>query len=182
MTTKQEEREALDMIRKILGNLDSDGYLNTAFEGVLEIAQSNIENDFACSLMQRVESLEEQLDNERALRKEYFGKLCAAEKNAETAAAKAQAEMANMAEALRESQKKQIPQELHTKIYAAVLDREQAAIDNNREAADAMAEFADAPQDIAFRSAVDDYKHTKFVIADCERILAELDRINPFNK
>lgn len=56
MTTKKQEREALARIREILETLDSDGYVNTAFEGVLDIAETNIENDWACSLKEQVES------------------------------------------------------------------------------------------------------------------------------
>lgn len=56
MTTKQQERDALARIREILETLDSDGYVNTAMEGVLEIAETNIENDWACSLKERLDS------------------------------------------------------------------------------------------------------------------------------
>lgn len=56
MTTKQQEREALARIREILETLDSDGYVNTAMEGVLEIAETNIDNDWACSMKEQVES------------------------------------------------------------------------------------------------------------------------------
>lgn len=56
MTTKQQERDALQKIREILETLDSDGYVRTAFDGVLEIAETNIENDWACSLKEQVES------------------------------------------------------------------------------------------------------------------------------
>lgn len=56
MTTKQQERDALSRIREILETLDADGYVRTAFEGVLDIAETNIENDWACSLKEQVES------------------------------------------------------------------------------------------------------------------------------
>lgn len=56
MTTKAQERDALQKIREILETLDADGYVRTAFDGVLEIAETNIENDWACSLKEQVES------------------------------------------------------------------------------------------------------------------------------
>lgn len=56
MTTKAQERQALEKIREILETLDADGYVRTAFDGVLEIAETNIENDWACSLKEQVES------------------------------------------------------------------------------------------------------------------------------
>lgn len=48
-TTKADERAALELIRNILAELDPAGYVNTAFEGCCDIAESNIDNDFACS-------------------------------------------------------------------------------------------------------------------------------------
>lgn len=66
MTTKQQERDALARIREILETLDSDGYVNTAMEGVLEIAETNIENDWACSLKERLDSAMAELNRFRA--------------------------------------------------------------------------------------------------------------------
>lgn len=65
MTTKAQELKALEQIRKIVEGLGEDSYIGTAFEGCFEIAQQNIENDFACSMKQKVESLEKQLHDER---------------------------------------------------------------------------------------------------------------------
>ena len=49
MTTKEQERKALARIRKIVAELGEDSYLATAFDGTWELAESNIENDFANS-------------------------------------------------------------------------------------------------------------------------------------
>ena len=53
MTTKEQERKALEQIRKIVAGLGEDSYIGIAFDGVLEDASENIENDFACSWKQR---------------------------------------------------------------------------------------------------------------------------------
>ena len=58
MTTKNQERKALEQIRKIVESLDEDSYIGTAFEGCFEIAQENIDNDWACSMKDRAESAE----------------------------------------------------------------------------------------------------------------------------
>ena len=78
MTTKEQERKALEQIRKIVEGLGEDSYIGTAFEGCFEIAQENIDNDFACSMKQRVESLENELATEKEacdLRREQAYKL-----------------------------------------------------------------------------------------------------------
>ncbi len=67
MTTKAEERQALEEIREILSRFEPDSYLSTAFDGCLADAESNIENDFADSWKQRAELAE---NRRNALQKE----------------------------------------------------------------------------------------------------------------
>ena len=54
MITKEQERRALAKILAIIESLGEDSYVGTAFEGCAEIARQNIDNDFACSMRQRV--------------------------------------------------------------------------------------------------------------------------------
>lgn len=56
--TKDQELEALEKIKAILDTLGPDSYVGTAFEGCLEIAEENIEDDFACSMKRRAEAAE----------------------------------------------------------------------------------------------------------------------------
>lgn len=65
MTTKEQERKALEQIKKIVASLGEDSYIATAFEGCFEIAAENIENDFACSMKQRKEAAEAAEDSLR---------------------------------------------------------------------------------------------------------------------
>lgn len=95
MTTKDQERKALEQIRKIVASLGEDSYIGTAFEGCFEIAAENIENDFACSMKQRKEAAEAAEDSLRekltAAKKELAdgdSKLRVAEMNLEEATQK----------------------------------------------------------------------------------------------
>ena len=65
MTTKEQERKALAQIKKIVEGLGEDSYIGTAFEGCFEIAEENIENDWACSMKQRWETAEQACDLRR---------------------------------------------------------------------------------------------------------------------
>lgn len=56
--TKQQEREALDKIRKIVEQLGPDSYLATTFEGCFDLAAENIDNDWACSMADRARRAE----------------------------------------------------------------------------------------------------------------------------
>lgn len=59
MATKEQERAALAKIKKIVEGLGKDSYIGTAFMGCFEIAEENIENDWAGSLYERAERYEE---------------------------------------------------------------------------------------------------------------------------
>ena len=59
--TKEQERKALEKIKKIVNELGEGSYIGTAFEGCFEIAEENIEYDFCCSMKQRAESAEKKL-------------------------------------------------------------------------------------------------------------------------
>ena len=59
MASKAEERKALEQINKIVEGLGgSNSYIGMALEGCFEIAESNIENDFGCSIQEQVKSME----------------------------------------------------------------------------------------------------------------------------
>ena len=62
MTTKEQERKALAQIRKIVEGLGDGSYIGMAFEGCFEDAETNIENDWGCSMKQRAESAERKLE------------------------------------------------------------------------------------------------------------------------
>lgn len=56
--TKQQERDALAKIRQIVDTLGPESYLATAFEGRFDLAAENIENDWGCSMADRVRRAE----------------------------------------------------------------------------------------------------------------------------
>lgn len=62
MATKEQERKALETIRKIVEQLSEGSYVRTAFDGCFEIAEENIEYDFADSMKARMESARESAD------------------------------------------------------------------------------------------------------------------------
>lgn len=58
MTTKEQERKALEQIRKIVNGLGEQSYIGTALEGCLGDAEQNIEYDAAFSMLSRWEDAE----------------------------------------------------------------------------------------------------------------------------
>lgn len=63
IATKEQERKALEKIKKIVSDLGENSYIGTAFEGCFEDAEDNIENDFAFSMKQRYERASEEAAN-----------------------------------------------------------------------------------------------------------------------
>lgn len=70
MTTKEQERKALEQIRKIVAGLGENSYVGTAFEGCFEDAEENIENDFALSMNGRWQDAEQDIAQYKAIRDE----------------------------------------------------------------------------------------------------------------
>ena len=55
MTTKDQERQAIEKIRKIVEGLGENSYVGFAMDGVLELAKDNIREDTAYSMKERTE-------------------------------------------------------------------------------------------------------------------------------
>lgn len=78
MSTKDEERKALEKIRKIVADLGEDSYIGMAFAGCFEDAERNIDEDAAYSNAERAERYEIEMTNakrENAELKSKIGKM-----------------------------------------------------------------------------------------------------------
>lgn len=140
--TKDQEREALEKIKAILDTLGLDSYVGTAFEGCLEIAEENIENDFAFSMKQRVEAAVVENSRLKERVKEQEDKLAESEKDYEAAHAAAHL-VADEKDAEIQRLKTQV-QELSEKLASA----EEALEDANEEAGSAEARSGEAQAEI----------------------------------
>lgn len=140
--TKDQEREALEKIKAILDTLGLDSYVGTAFEGCLEIAEENIENDFDFSMKQRVEAAVVENSRLKERVKELEDKLAESEKDYEAAHAAAHL-VADEKDAEIQRLKTQV-QELSEKLASA----EEALEDANEEAGSAEARSGEAQAEI----------------------------------
>ena len=62
ITSKEQERKALEQIKKIIAGLGENSYIATAMDGMIEDAETNIENDFAMSWKDRAITYERKLE------------------------------------------------------------------------------------------------------------------------
>ncbi len=168
--TKRNERDTLEVIRQMVADLGPDSYLATAFQGCFEIAEQNIENDFADSLQGRLELAEKKLRDEIAEKqkvrdeaqktiKELEEKLRESEKDWEAAhaanhvlAEQKDAEIAALqAKALSEDDLEDLRQLLDDRATEADEKAEAAALE--------IVERADTPDHPDFRQAVLDHRN-----------------------
>ena len=102
--TKQQERDTLEKIQKMVEMLGPDSYLATAFDGCFDLAAENIENDWACSMADRVRRAEKraaELEDELA---ESVKDYEAAHSAAHEIAAQKDAEIEQLRAQLKQSQ------------------------------------------------------------------------------
>ena len=106
MTTKEQERKVLAQIKKLVDGLGEGSYIGTAFEGCWEIAEQNIENDWACSMKDRAETAERKLNALELRYKQDTEHLRAVNEHLEKSRDEAQAKAAgNFQEALKHAER-----------------------------------------------------------------------------
>lgn len=159
--TKEQERKAVEKIRKIVNELGNGSYVGIALEGCLEDAESNIENDFADSIKSRFEHSEKRLREAQGRITELEDKLSESEKDYEAAHAAAHqiaeekdAEIAKLREHVLSSD------DLETFLSLAV-ERITALDCEAQNAAERIVENAGEPESAAFKNAVSDHRSAK---------------------
>ena len=156
MTTKEQERAALAKIRKIISDLGENSYISIAFAGCCEDAAENIENDFGCSMYDRWQHSEKELEKMRGLFDDANARLALADEKIEKLSARTfdKTDAQNLALILRRD----------------VLD----AKSRESSASSAILANCENPDSLAFCDARDALKAAK---RDAERAAALLEKI-----
>lgn len=181
MTTKQQERDALEKIRKIVDGLGPDSYIATAFAGCFEDAERNIDDDAAYSMKGRLELAEkriEDLESEKAALETRFDSMRAElNKTIEGYHGKVDRLTGELAEA----KKHILHGQLYKELWVFLTDEAKRCRELMAVGADIMAETADNPKDIAFEQAVKNYRKSKERAVACEKMAAAVDEIGVEN-
>lgn len=147
MTTKEQERKALEQIRKIVEGLGENSYVATAFEGCFEKAEENIEYDAAFSWKGEAECTEKKVKQ-----------LELENRDLRNAVAQAKANSSKQITALQlrieELEKAFISADDLTDCIQLVTDAECEAAEGEAEAAKKIVLYAEAPADNEFLNAV----------------------------
>ncbi len=166
--TKDQERDALATIKKLVEDLGPQSYLKTAFDGVFEVAEMNIEEDAAYSFPGRVNILEDQL-------REMGSKYNAARSDAEVL--RSQLDYAQ--EQVDALKRQQLPEELRRDLWVMVTTEAEVSRARMAEAADKMAAGAENPGCVLFKDSVARYRAEKTRAEAMEQRAAELDAMEP---
>lgn len=166
--TKDQERDALATIKKLVEDLGPQSYLKTAFDGVFEVAEMNIEEDAAYSFPGRVNILEDQL-------REIGSKYNAARSDVEVL--RSQLEYAQ--EQVDALKRQQLPEELRRDLWVMVTTEAEVSRARMAEAADKMAAGAENPGCVLFKDSVARYRAEKTRAEAMEQRAAELDAMEP---
>ena len=168
VATKRQQLEALEKIRAMVTELGPQSYLKTAFAGVFEDAETNIENDFGFSMKARYESAEGKL---REMGSDFVS---------------AKADTAHMQEELEAAQKqiaalqrRQLPEQLRQDLQAMAAEECEVSRVRMAKAAHMMAVCADNPGCIGFQKAVAEYRQEEKRAELMEQRAAALEALAP---
>ena len=176
--TKQQERDTLAVIRKMVEELGPQSYLATAFEGCFEDAEQNIEDDAAYSMKARLE-----IQAQRAIERGYEvdrlkADLTAAQSKIETL----QSQFDFASQYIKKLERQQLSEELRRDLWVMVTDEAEVSRARMAEAADKMAAGADNPGCVLFKESVARYRAEKARAEAMEQRAAELDALEPKNE
>lgn len=177
--TKQQERDTLAAIKKMVEELGPQSYLATAFEGCFEDAESNIENDFGDSYKRRCESAEEKLSaaqEEINRLKKQIERMELDNRNLRIAIERVKKENSETITALREQALSPDDLETASKLLAKTVINLGAEVSN---AAERIVEAAGEPESAAFKNAVNDHRAAQ---AELRCYTALLSRVNTLRK
>lgn len=172
--TKQQERDTLAAIMKMVEELGPQSYLATAFDGCFEIAEQNIENDFADSMKDRWIHADMQLNSANGAIEELKEQLAESQRDLEaahdTARAIAETNNAEIA-ALRE---RLLSHDDLTVVIHLVTEKRLALEPEVKNAAERIVEAAAEPESATFQNAVKDHRVAK---SDFDYYTALLERL-----
>ena len=173
--TKEQERETMEKIKAMVAEMGPQSYLKTAFEGVFEVAEMNIDEDAAYSFPGRVSLLEEQL-------KEMGSKYNAARSDAEVLNSQldhVREQLAAAQEQIATLKRQQFPEELRRDLWVMVTTEAEKSRARMAEAAEKMAVGADNPGCVLFKDSVALYRAEKARAEAMEQRADELDALEP---
>ena len=166
--TKDQERDALAKIKAIIESLGPNSYVGTAFEGCLQDAEDNIENDFALSMKDRYLEADRKLNEAKGTIEELKAKLAESEKDYEAAHDAAVQLVEEKNAEIAALSAKVLSDDDMADCIALLKDRISEHQEDEAAAANAIVEAAEDPTSEAFAQAVREHRNAKKAAEYCE--------------
>lgn len=161
IATKQQERDTLAAIRKMVEELGPQSYLATAFDGCFEDAENNIENDFADSMKARWLHADAQLNAAKGTIEELKEQLEESKKDWEAAHAAAHAIAEEKDAEIAALRERVISQDDLADAIQLVAEKQFDLETQVKEAAEKIVAWAAEPETEIFKQAVTDHRAAK---------------------
>lgn len=174
MTTKEQERQAIEKIRKIVEGLGENSYVGFAMEGVLELAEDNIREDTAYSMKKNAEIAWEREDKAEKENKDLKKEVEDLKKTVEKREATISELNTELCNARAEAKANEIPEELVQEMYCMAYDKEAEADGKMEKAADRMAAVIIAGEDVC--GFAEEHKKQKENRSRYRKVMEELDK------
>lgn len=165
--TKEQERKALEKIKKIVAELGEGSYVGTALDGCLQDAESNIENDFGDSMKSRFEFAQRQLEAAQE-------KIAELKKNYADGYAEWSETVTADKETIKSLQERVLEPDDLTDLIQLVSEKRFALDEEVKNAAERIVEAAGEPDSAAFKNAVNDHRVAK---RDLDYYTALIERV-----
>lgn len=181
LATKRNERETLEVIRQLVADLGEQSYLATAFQGCFEIAEENIENDFADSLRGRLDGALSKIDKLEAQIEELKDQLSESQKDWEASHA-ANHVLAEEKDAEIASLRARVLSEEDLERVVSILgDRVSEAEEMAEKAASEIVRLAEDPASREFQRAVSMHRNHSTYAKSIRELLGRVDSIRATN-
>lgn len=173
MTTKEQERQAIEKIRKIVEGLGENSYVGFAMEGVLELAEDNIREDTAYSMKKNAEIAWERADKAEKENKDLKKMVEDLKKTVDKKGATISELNTELCNTRAEAKANEIPEELVQEMYCMAYDKEAEAGEKMERAADQMAA---AIGNGTVHGFAEEYKKQKANRSRYRKVMEELDK------
>ena len=173
--TKNEERNILKQIEQLIASAGEDSYIGMAFAGCVQMAQSNIDNDFANNPQEAIQTLRKNLDEAKDTIRRYED----ADAHANRIIKQKNEELDELRNQLKAERKKQLPINLYRDLWCNVNNQICKADKEISNTAELLAMCADEPQDIAVTSGLKRLKDLTSSRSANKQLLAALEKYQP---
>ena len=174
MTTKDQERQAIEKIRKIVEGLGENSYVGFAMDGILELAEDNIREDTAYSMKERAEIAQKDARKAEKENKDLKAEIEELKKTVEKRGATISELNTELCNVRAEAKANEIPEELVQEMYCMAYDKEAESIGKMERAADQMAAAIIAGEDV--HGFAEEYKKQKANRSRYRKVMEELDK------